>query len=112
MEAQVAALIEQLRAMSERQGALEEELRRARAAPPPAPAPPAADRGGVGIDTRLLGRPADFSGAEDQWRNWSVVFEGCASAAVAGLGDAMAAALEPGAINVNAALEAGVVRLT
>ena len=111
----MAAVTEQLRVMTERQAALEDELRRARAAPPPppqAPAAGAAPAAGVGIDTRLLGRPSDFDGREDSWRNWSVVFEGYASAAVQGLGAAMAAALERGAMVVNATLDAGQVRMS
>ena len=31
---------------------------------------------GVGVDTRLLGKPSDFSGAQDAWRDWSTVFKG------------------------------------
>ena len=37
---------------------------------------------GVGVDTRLLGKPGDFSGAQDAWRDWSAVFQGYAGAAV------------------------------
>ena len=36
---------------------------------------------GVGVDTRLLGKPGD-SGAQDAWRDWSAVPKGHASAAV------------------------------
>ena len=36
---------------------------------------------GVGVDTRLLGKPSDFSGAQDAWRDWSTVFKGHAGAA-------------------------------
>ena len=28
---------------------------------------------GAGVDTRLLGKPSDFSGAQDAWRDWSTV---------------------------------------
>ena len=28
---------------------------------------------GVGVDTRLLGKPSGFSRAQDTWRNWSTV---------------------------------------
>ena len=37
---------------------------------------------GVGVDTRLLGKPSDFSGAQDAWRDWSTVFNGYAGAAI------------------------------
>ena len=37
---------------------------------------------GVGVDTRLLGKPSDFSGAQDAWRDWSTVFKGFAGAAI------------------------------
>ena len=37
---------------------------------------------GVGVDTRLLGKPSDFSGAQDAWPDWSTVFKGYAGAAI------------------------------
>ena len=37
---------------------------------------------GVGVDTRLLGKPSDFSGAQDAWRDWSTVFKGYVCAAI------------------------------
>ena len=37
---------------------------------------------GVRVETRLLGKPSDFSGAQDAWRDWSTVFNGCAGAAI------------------------------
>ena len=37
---------------------------------------------GVGVDTQLLGKPGDFSGAQDAWRERSAVFRGYAGAAV------------------------------
>ena len=37
---------------------------------------------GVGVDTRLLGKPSDFSGAQDAWRVWSTLFNRCAGAAI------------------------------
>ena len=47
---------------------------------------PAPERGsqttGVGVDARLLGKPGDFSSAQDAWRDWSAVFQGYAGAAV------------------------------
>ena len=33
-------------------------------------------------DTRLLGKPSDFSGAQDACRDWSTVFKGYAGAAI------------------------------
>ena len=37
---------------------------------------------GVGVGTRLLGKPSDFSGVQDAWRDWSTVFKGYAGAAM------------------------------
>ena len=37
---------------------------------------------GVGVDTRLLGKPSDFSGTQDAWRDWSTVFKGYAGAVI------------------------------
>ena len=34
------------------------------------------------MDTRLLGKPGDSSGAQDAWRDWSAVLKGYAGAAV------------------------------
>ena len=36
----------------------------------------------VGVDRRLLGKPSDFSGAQDAWRDWSTVFKRYAGAAI------------------------------
>ena len=33
------------------------------------------------MDMRLLGKPSDFSGAQDVWRDWSTVLKGYAGAA-------------------------------
>ena len=49
------------------------------------------------MDTRLLGKPSDFSGA-DAWRDWSTVFKGYAGAAIPRLQklvDSAAKATEP-----------------
>ena len=94
---QFQELIDQVKKLTENQSKLEAELQaeRARAAAQP-PAPAAAMPPGVGIDTRLLGKPSDFGGAEADWQTWSVVFEGYASAAVPGMGEAMTAAAQPG----------------
>ena len=37
---------------------------------------------GVGVDARLLGKPSNFSGVQDAWRDWSTVFKGYAGAAI------------------------------
>ena len=34
------------------------------------------------MDTRLLGKPSDFSGSPGAWRDWSTVFEGYAGPAI------------------------------
>ena len=39
-------------------------------------------RRGVGVDARLLGKPGDFSGAQEAWRDWSTVCKEYAGAAV------------------------------
>ena len=48
------------------------------------------------MDRRLLGKPSDFSGAQDAWRDWSTVFKGYAGGAIPRLqklmGDAAKAA--------------------
>ena len=66
----------------------------------------------MGIDTRLLGKPHDFSGKLDDWRDWSVVFEGYAAAAVPGVEAGMTRATEANSIVLNATLEASVVRVS
>ena len=115
MEAQIAALTEQLRAMGERQAPLEQELaqRPAAAGDPPGlgrdfPSRPT----GVKINTRLLGKPHDFSGKLDDWRDWSVVFEGYAAAAVPGPEAGTTRAAEANPMVPNATLEASVVRVS
>ena len=101
MEAQLAALKEQLRVMGERQALLEKELSQR---PPAAADPPGLGSAlpgrptGVGVDTRLLGKLHDFSGKIDDWRDWSVVFEGYAAAAVPGCEAGMSRAVEANAI--------------
>ena len=65
------------------------------------------------MDTRLLGKPRDFSGKIDDWHDWSVIFEGCAAAAVPGLEAGMSRAVEASAIVLfNATLEAPTVRVS
>ncbi len=39
----------------------------------------AAGRGGLGIDTRVLGKPDYFDGQDAKWRDWCVVFKSYAS---------------------------------
>ena len=101
MEAQLAALTEQLRVRGERQALLEQELGQR---PPAAADPPGLGNAplgrptGVGVDTRLFGKPHDFSGKIDDWRDWSVVFEGYAAAAVPGLEAGMSRAVGAKAI--------------
>ena len=115
MEAQVAALTEQLRAMGERQALLEQEFaqRPAAAGDPPGlgrdlPSRPT----GVGTDKRLLGKPHDFSGKLDDWRGWSVVLEGYAAAAVPGVEAGMTRAAEANSLVINATSGAPVVRVS
>jgi hypothetical protein len=115
MEAQLAALTEQLRVMGEHQALLEQELAQRPAA---AGDLPGLGRGlpgsptGVGVDTRLLGKPHDISGKIDDWRDWSVVFEGYAAAAVPGVEAGMNRAVEANAIVFHATLEAHTVRVS
>ena len=50
------------------------------------------------MDRRLLGKPSDFSGAQDAWPDWSTVLKGCAGAAIPRLQkltDGAAKATEP-----------------
>ena len=47
------------------------------------------------MDTRLLAKPGDFSGAQEAWRDWSPVFKGYAGAAVARLQKHAAKAAAP-----------------
>ena len=86
MEAQVAALVEQLRVMTEHQALLEQELAQRPGAAGDALPGFGPGRPTVGPDRSLLGigKPPDFSGKIDDWRDWCVVFEGFASAAVPG----------------------------
>ena len=50
---------------------------------------------GVGVDTRLLEKPGEFSGAQDAWRDCGTVFKGYAGAAVPCLDTAKAGAPIP-----------------
>ena len=59
---------------------------------------------GVGVDTRLLGKPAEFSGAQDAWRDWSAVFQGYAGAAVPRLQKLMVQAAKAGTPIPNATI--------
>ena len=80
MEETIRQLTETVRALQGRQGQLEQELVASRAAA----AGRQADRPvlGVGIDTRLLGKPQEFHGEAEKWKDWAAVFRGYAGAAV------------------------------
>ena len=100
----IAALAEQLqRVMGERQVLLEQELGQR---PPAAADPPGLGNAplgrltGVGVDIRLLGKPRDFSGKIDDWRDWSEVFEGSAAAAVPVLEAGTSRAVQANAISI------------
>ena len=101
-------MIDAMRDLRERQQQMEAELGAARAAgargerpngrdagfredPPPPPPREEGEqrRGAMGVDTRLLGKPPDFHGEHERWRDWAVVFRGYAGAAVPGLGELM-----------------------
>ena len=56
------------------------------------------------MDTRLLGKPGDFSGAQDAWRDWSAVFRGYAGAAVPRLQELMVEAANAGTPISNASI--------
>ena len=56
------------------------------------------------MDTRLLGKPSDFSGAQDAWREWSTVFEGYAGAAIPRLQKLMDDAAKAAALIPNATI--------
>ena len=115
MEAQLAAFKEQLRVMGERQAFLEQELGQRPPAAADAPGLGNAPLGrptGVGVDIRLFGKPHDFSGKVDDWRDWSLVFEGYAAAAVPGCEAGMSRAVGANAIVLNAMLEAPTVRVS
>ena len=114
MEAQVAALVEQLRVMTERQAVLEQELAQRPGAAGDAPPGFGPGRPTGGPDRSLLGvgKPSDFSGKIDDWRDWCVVFEGFASAAVPGAEAGMTRAVEADAIVLNATLEASATRVS
>ena len=99
---QMAETVRQLQA---RQQQLEADLVQARAdaaaargAAAPgdagAPAPRAPAAASVGVDTRLLGKPSDFSGEQLAWRDWSAVFKGYAGAAVPRLTSLMKSAAQ------------------
>ncbi len=65
---------------------------------------PASGSQSVGVDTRLLGKPGEFSGEQSAWRDWSAVFKGYEGAAVPRLQTAMRMAGESTEPAVNAAL--------
>ena len=59
---------------------------------------------GVGVDTRLLGKPGEFLGAQDAWRDWSAVVRGYAGAAVPRLQRLLVEAAKAGAPIPNATI--------
>ena len=56
------------------------------------------------METRLLGKPSDFSGAQDAWRDWSTVFREYTGIAVPRLQKLMVQAAKAGAPIPNAAI--------
>ena len=56
------------------------------------------------MDTRLLGKPSDFSGAQDAWQDWSTVLKGYAGAAIPRLQTLMDDAAKAAAPIPNAAI--------
>ena len=68
-EERLALLEQQLTVVTQQNRELAEAVRRAQANGPARAAPP----NGLGVDTRLLGKPPNFDGAEAKWTDWSVV---------------------------------------
>ena len=66
--------------------------------------PQRATSAAVGVDTRLLGKPGEFSGAQEAWRDWSAVFKGYAGAAVPRLQKLMEEAMKAAAPIPNATI--------
>ncbi len=106
---QAAQMAQAMHEMQARQAQLETLLTEARAtADAAARAAATSAVPGVGlqtVDTRLLGRPGDFNGEADRWRDWSVVFKGYAMAALPQLAELMRWALQQAAPAHNAALQ-------
>ena len=70
-EERLALLEQQLAVMTQQNRELADAVRQAQAnGPGPARAAPP---NGLGVDTRLLGKPPNFDGAEAKWTDWSVV---------------------------------------
>lgn len=67
-EERLALLEQQLTVVTQQNRELAEAVRRAQANGPARAAPP----NGLGVDTRLLGKPPNFDGAEAKWTDWSV----------------------------------------
>ena len=62
---------------SQQQSANEvETLRQEVAAATLGPSGPPRQQYAMGVDTRLLGKPSDFQGTQEAWRDWSAVFKG------------------------------------
>ncbi|CAK0847540.1 unnamed protein product, partial [Prorocentrum cordatum] len=71
-----------------------------------APVPRAQAAAIAGVDTRLLGKPRDFSGEQPAWRDWSAVFKNYSGAAVPRLTSLMQSAAQSTAPVPNVALTA------
>lgn len=70
-EERLALLEQQLTVVTQQNRELADAVRQAQAnGPGPARAAPP---NGLGVDTRLLGKPPNFDGAEAKWTDWSVV---------------------------------------
>ncbi len=83
----VQQMIEAIRELRKRQVRLEQVLDATRAAATAAQGAAAQGSGGqpqpgptarTGVDTRLLGKPQEFHGERERWRDWSAVFRGYA----------------------------------
>ena len=68
-EERLALLEQQLAVVTQQNRELAEAVRRAQANGPARAASP----NGLGVDTRLSGKPPNFDGAEAKWTDWSVV---------------------------------------
>ena len=73
LEQQFTAVTQELQRTQQQNAELAEAVRQAQAVPQAARAAPPY---GLGVDTRLLGKPPNFDGAEAKWNDWSVVVRG------------------------------------
>ena len=109
----VQQMVEAIHELRKRQVQLEQELDATRAAATAAQGAAAQGSGGqpqpgpaarTGVDTRLLGKPQEFHGEHERWRDWSAVFRGYAGAVNEGLATLMPWAVARTAVVVNASL--------